>query len=239
MNIEIIGNGKPIVGVIACLHGNELLGEKIINSLRKIKPIRGTIIFVLANEEAIKTGKRFVDQDLNRSFPGDKNGNHEEKLAALLLSTLSACDYVIDLHSTTAKTDSFVIFTKRGKKIKELVNSIPIAKVVFLESKINKNNSLINNASCGVSVEFNRNTNFIKAAGMIGSVLINLGVLEGKKEKVAKEFYSAYGVIEKKGTDRLRLKNFKKTILNKEIFYPVLFGEKEYKDIVCIKTKQL
>jgi len=239
MKIKIVGNGKPVIGIVACLHGNELLGKKIIDRLNKIIPLTGQLIFILANEEAMNIGKRFVSQDLNRSFPGNKNGNHEERLAVKLLSELSVCDFIIDLHSTIAKTDSFVIFTKRGKKIKEFVNSIPIAKVVFLESKINKNNSLINNASCGVSVEFNRNTNFIKAAGMIGSVLINLGVLEGKKEKVAKEFYSAYGVIEKKGTDRLRLKNFKKTILNKEIFYPVLFGEKEYKDIVCIKTKQL
>ena len=53
--------------VIGGMHGNEMLGIDLVKSLQE-DPLEN-IDSVLANEEAIKVNKRFVKQDLNRSFP--------------------------------------------------------------------------------------------------------------------------------------------------------------------------
>ena len=63
--------------VIGGMHGNEMLGIDLVKSLQE-NPLEN-IDSVLANEEAIKINKRFVEQDLNRSFPGVKSSDIYEQ----------------------------------------------------------------------------------------------------------------------------------------------------------------
>lgn len=78
--------------VIGGMHGNEMLGIDLVKSLQE-NPLEN-IDSVLANEEAIKINKRFINQDLNRSFPGvESSGIYEQQRPIELLDTL-------DFHNT-------------------------------------------------------------------------------------------------------------------------------------------
>ena len=85
--------------VIGGMHGNEMLGIDLVKSLQE-NPLEN-IDSVLANEEAIKVNKRFVEQDLNRSFPGVKSsGMYEQQRPIELLEMCKDYDIVFDFHNT-------------------------------------------------------------------------------------------------------------------------------------------
>ena len=66
----------PLNILLGGLHGNEVAGIKAINEiffqihLHKI-PIRGTIVGLAGNLQAIAKNKRFIDYDLNRCWTDD------------------------------------------------------------------------------------------------------------------------------------------------------------------------
>ena len=85
--------------VIGGMHGNEMLGIDLVKSLQE-SPLEN-IDSVLANEEAIKINKRFVNQDLNRSFPGvESSGIYEQQRPVKLLEMCKDYDIVFDFHNT-------------------------------------------------------------------------------------------------------------------------------------------
>ena len=150
MKIIEIGKEGPYVCVIACLHGNEKIGYNVINALIR-KPIKGIRIkAIIANEQAMKKNVRFIDSDLNRSFPGSGKGNIEEKLAAKIIVKIIDCEFIIDLHSTYANTDDMIIITK--KNAMELAKKVPLKNVVFMSKIMAHGKSLIDYSECGIPV---------------------------------------------------------------------------------------
>jgi len=230
MRVVRKGSGKPVVGVVGCLHGDEIVGRKVIEWLDKVSLAKGSLILILANEEAIALEKRYVDADLNRCFPGKINGSHEEKIAAKLLQELKDCDMVLDIHSTSAVTENFVVVTKHP----ELVSKVPLEKVVWM-SDFGKCRALIDFVN-GVSIEFDERTGFQKVVDTIGVCLCNLGLLDGAAILEKQEHFVVYDVMKKDSSPVLR--NFEKTVIKNETFYPVLFGEKAYTEILCLKARK-
>lgn len=85
--------------VIGGMHGNEPLGIAIVKMLQK-NPINN-VDGVSANGLAIEANSRFVEQDLNRSFPGNSESkNYEPRRAAQLLALAKKYDIVLDFHNT-------------------------------------------------------------------------------------------------------------------------------------------
>ncbi|MHA1910449.1 MAG: succinylglutamate desuccinylase/aspartoacylase family protein [Candidatus Kariarchaeaceae archaeon] len=98
------GSGKPKILITAGIHGNEPTSIKVALELidylaeRKVK---GTIeIIPLANALAFTSRKRSsIDgKDMNRIFPGAKEGTISEKIANYIWSKAKKMDYVLDLH---------------------------------------------------------------------------------------------------------------------------------------------
>ena len=99
-------------------HGNELTGVYLVKKWQKRPELieRGSFktITKLMNTKAIKEVRRYVDQDLNRSFglsdlADDTLESYEAKLAKALNSQLGKkgsdepkVDFIVDLHTTTA-----------------------------------------------------------------------------------------------------------------------------------------
>lgn len=236
----IRGSGSPVVGIVGCLHGNEKIGHEAINLLKRIIPKKGTLIFILANQEAMKQNKRFIDSDLNRCFPGKKNGNHEEKLAQPMLKSLSGCDYVIDIHSTTADTENFVIMTKCDEQTKSLATYLLLNKAVIMGNALAGGKSLIDHVSCGISIEFNFKTKPESVSGIIINCLRNLNMLDGPIYITDPEIYLAYGILRKLIHSNVpELANFRQASIGGELFYPILFGEKAYSGSLCLKARKL
>jgi hypothetical protein len=105
--------------VIGGMHGNEPLGIAIVKLFEK-KPVKNVDV-VLANTLAIKANCRFVETDLNRSFPGKSTSKKYELMrAAELLSLSKKYDLVLDFHNTYCPNNDcgFV-----GKYVDETVNT--------------------------------------------------------------------------------------------------------------------
>lgn len=249
---------EPSIAVVGCLHGNELVGQKIIAELKKLKIIKGQLKTIIANPKAILANKRFIDQDLNRSFPGNQNSKSlEEKLAVNILKKISPSDYVIDIHSTTSDTKDVIIIKKTNAMIDKMISIINPSKVVLMPKNYG-DGSLINFCS-GISIEYGKDKNkdtFTKSLNDIKRLMSNLGMIEDNSPKIINKtkFYKVFGVENKPKGFKLNklIHNFKlvskgnilgqvgnKHIKATESFYPVLFGEKSYKDIVGFKAKKL
>jgi hypothetical protein len=235
MRITRHGSGSPIVGLVGCLHGNERLGEQVIERIARLPLTQGTLLCVIANEEAMRRNARQVDADLNRSFPGNPAGSHEQRLAARLLSELAACDFVLDIHSTTAKTWDFVIVTRL--EADRLAREVPLPTVVWMSPEFGHGGALIDHVRRGVSLEFDERTAAAVASDVVIGCLRNLGVLPGKAVRVVQEEYAVYRSM-RKTEHPGPLANFEKTVIGTEEFYPVLAGERAYADVLCLAARK-
>lgn len=257
--IKYLGNGeRPKIAVIGCVHGDELIGKKIISKLEKLNIKKGTLGLILANPRAIEVKKRFIDQDLNRSFPGNAKGNHEEKLAHELKEKLNEFDFVLDIHSTVTDTKDLIIITKSNKKILDLIAIFKPKRVALMKRSISRK-ALTYHCKAGISFEYGKDKDLNvlnKIEKDILYILGGFGVTKNKlKEKNNKiEFYKIEGMVLKDENDRLsrKIRNFKlikkgeaiaksgrEVVSAKKDFYPVLFGGKSYKDIFGFEAEKV
>lgn len=222
------------------------MGVSVIDYLKKIRIKKGTLVLRIGNPLAKLKNKRFIDQDLNRSFPGNIKGNHEEKLAHKLKLLVSKADFVIDTHTSTADTKSFAIVTKTSKSVRKLVNALNPYKVVIMDKNISKK-ALIYYCKAGISLEYGKNTSKKFITQDIMAILGKLEMIDFKKRKRNQtKLYSVTNTLRRNDGYVLnkRIRNFKlvkkgdiianfgqKKLRATKNFYPILFGEKAYKDI--------
>ena len=117
---------KEDVLIVVCQHGNEPYGLEI------KKQLEGEYSFLVAHEKALEASKRFIETDLNRSFPGKKDGSLEEQLAYAIVPKLQQYKLVIDIHSTTSKTPLFAITTNLTNEIKSITKKMGVTKLVCM-----------------------------------------------------------------------------------------------------------
>ena len=114
--------GKTVY-IVAGVHGDEIAAWYAGKLLRGVT-LRSGELYVLApaNTNGARNVSRYVTdkQDLNRSFPGDANGNEAERFAAALFEDIrdKQPDLLLDLHEAIVYTEgrdflgSTLIFTK-------------------------------------------------------------------------------------------------------------------------------
>ncbi len=92
MRVAQLGSGTPEIAVVAGIHGDEPCGVRAVERLLDERPtVNRPVKLVVANEAALERRVRFIDEDLNRTFPGDPDAKtHEGRLAAALVSELEA-----------------------------------------------------------------------------------------------------------------------------------------------------
>lgn len=257
LNITKSKRKQPTIVVVGCLHGDETVGYKVIKELQKLKIIKGQLKTIIGNDRAFIFNTRFIDKDLNRSFPGNKKSEYfEERRASEIIEVISSSDYVIDIHSTTSDSKDVIIIKKKNTIINKMISVINPSKVVLMPKNFG-DGSLIKFCS-GISMEYGKNNKgtFTKSLNDIKRLMSNLGMIEDNSSKIINKtkFYEIFGTeIKPKGFKLSKLiHNFNivskssvigqvgnKTIRAKETFYPVLFGEKAYKDIIGFKARKL
>ena len=247
--------------IVGCVHGDELIGEKVIRELRRLIISRGTLITVLANTRAMKERKRFIDQDLNRSFPGNPQGNHEERLAYSLTPLLKEVDIVLDIHSTTTDTTSAIILTKVNKAIRQLLSIFNPKRVVVMKKKVGKT-ALTGYCKTGISFEYGKDKSekaYRETLSDVKNILEMVGMIKRKKDgsyKTARktEYFEVLDTLARPAKFKLKktIRNFslvrKGEIIAKNgvnmqkaqrNFYPLLFGPKSYKEIWGFMAKKV
>ncbi len=104
----------PIVLLSGGLHGDEINGIEIVRRImeRNInQPLKGTIISMpIINIYGFINFSRYVPdgKDINRSFPGNRNGSLASRVAHFMTSTmLPVVDYGLDFHTGGANRSNF------------------------------------------------------------------------------------------------------------------------------------
>jgi len=137
------------IAITGGTHGNELTGVYLVkkwqNNPKLITRSNFETITKLMNERAIKEVRRYVDQDLNRSFglndlADDALNTYEAKLAKELNSVLGKkgsqepkVDFIVDLHTTTANMGLSIVVSNTStitwRAIAYLCKMEPLLKV--------------------------------------------------------------------------------------------------------------
>lgn len=101
-------NTHPVLGLVAAIHGNELNGIPVIQQVTEqvdLSQLDGTILAIPGlNAVSLELHQRtYVDEtDLNRVFPGKKDGNRAQQYVwAINEKILPQVDYLIDLHTAS------------------------------------------------------------------------------------------------------------------------------------------
>jgi predicted deacylase len=131
MRVERLGDGEPEIAIVAGIHGDEPCGVRAVERLLDERPaVRRPVKLVVANEEAIERGVRYVDEDLNRSFPGDPDADtHEGRLAHVVGEELADC-LTLSMHSTQSYAEPFAIVESVTDDVRRLCPHLPVRSVV-------------------------------------------------------------------------------------------------------------
>lgn len=108
-NHLVLGNAKKRICIVTGTHGDELEGQYICFQLQKMiennKDLFDGIIdiYPAINPLGLESMTRkvpFFDLDMNRIFPGDKEGSLVEYVAYQIIQDLKGADLVIDIHAS-------------------------------------------------------------------------------------------------------------------------------------------
>lgn len=249
---EVLGGQNPEVCVIGAIHGDEPCGYNAIEKVKENyknnfnKPVK----FIIANQKALHSDRRYIDKDLNRCFPGDINSNkHEEKLAFKIKEELENIDNVIALHSTRSTNNPFAI-TREISEL-ELFKHFPLKRLVIdcKEGTLNSLDDKYIEIECGYQKSKDAEEN---ALLFIESFLSYYGVIDYKNyPKSDFELFKLEEKIDKNGQVVALAQNFSpvekgeiyaiskdKKYTADEKFYPVLMSSNGYKNIVGYKAKR-
>jgi succinylglutamate desuccinylase len=137
--IRQLGRGEsgPVSIILAGVHGDERCGVDALFSVfadMRSEAVRGRVFSGFGNPQAIDSGKRFVETDLNRmflrpallSFSAKKS--YEYGRAEFLRTYLDRADVLLDLHaSCTEASEPFAICEANAK---DVVSYLPVKWVV-------------------------------------------------------------------------------------------------------------
>lgn len=238
-------------------HGDEKIGFRVAEEIEKLNIDKNILAVQVANKKAFELNQRLIEQDLNRSFPGKENGNYEERIAFELSPIIKSADLVIDVHSTTSELKDTIIVTKLDKRTLEYVRVIQPKYVLVMNAT--KDTALISQAKIGIAFEYGKDDNleaFIKTVLGIKRLFNHLGLITIKlpKTNITTNYFDVISEVTKPNGYKL-LKNItnyklvhqgksfatngKKYLVAEDDFYPILFGDRNYKTIFGFKGKKL
>jgi len=253
--------------VVGSTHGHEKIGLKVIEALRGLGIDRALLDFEVGNPEAERRSVRLVESDLNRVFPGKEHGTYEEMRAYVLSEKIRAADVVIDIHSTNTYDLgplSSLIVTKHNDATRRVIDIIKPPKVLYMAYQ--NEHALISDARVGIGFEYGHDDSREVLASIlfdIAEILVDRGIIDtnpytNPRIMQKTEVFEVYDVFPKdfrgwytlapqienfhlchKGTLVCATTNTNEPIYATEDFYPILFGENSYTEILGFKAKKI
>lgn len=237
--MKVVTNNQPAakkITMVCCLHGEEEFSLRVFKYFEEHLHLFPGLKLVLANEPALEKNERFLDQDLNRSFPGGEGGNREEQLAAQILNEIGQEDYLLDVHRTVSDTEMVPILTSLNEATKTIVNVLDPERVVFVEPPL-ADKSMIGQIEHGVSLEVNY---LLAEQQSVMDQIIDLvrDLREGaQKKKRERQLYTVTGTIPKTIAMPAGAVNFK--YIPELDLYPFLYHKNSYEDIHGLKATKM
>ncbi|QQR68334.1 MAG: succinylglutamate desuccinylase/aspartoacylase family protein [Alphaproteobacteria bacterium] len=133
------GHEGPKLAFMGAVHGNEICGTQAIHQLMTdiengaVKLARGSLLLIpVANPEACRMNRRFVDENLNRVFLKSSHPkSYESHIANELTDMLSSCDILVDFHSNHMAGWPFALhFDFFSKQEEDMIRAMGLAHVV-------------------------------------------------------------------------------------------------------------
>ena len=262
---EAQGLSHPRVLVNICSHGNEVIGLDIKSMCDDLKIENGSLTFNIGNPEATKKKERFIESDLNRSFPGSESGTYEEQIAFYMMQYVKLFDYIIDIHSTVSGMENCLIIEDDSPEIQQLISVCNNCDTV-LHMIATKGKSIF--TACrqsdkiipGITFEYGNNSDYTvqKTYDDLICVLSKIGIItEIKNFSISKlpDQFECYSIFSKQPSDILgeNILNYKLVkkgetvgyteqnipIIAPDDFYPILFREKNYETIFGFMARKL
>ena len=247
MRIAQLGSGTPELAVVAGVHGDEPGGVRAVERLLDERPtVERPVKLIVANEEALERRVRFVDEDLNRAFPGDPDAKtHEGRLAHRLVEELEDC-LTFSMHSTQSHAEPFAIVNGISETAREIVPQLPVAAMVetsnFSEGRLFSEIDTIE-VECGLQ---GSETAAQNADRLTRAFLTAVGALPGDTMRRELPVFRLTDVIRKQEADTYEVfvENFTEVDAGEafaaadgdeqiadESFYPVLMSSNGYRDV--------
>ncbi|PSP80064.1 succinylglutamate desuccinylase [Halobacteriales archaeon QS_1_68_20] len=247
MRVDQLGEGTPEVAVVAGVHGDEPCGVRAVEDLLANPPeVRRPVKFVVANEAAIDREMRYVQADLNRSFPGDADGEtHEARLAAEITEELEGCA-TLSLHSTRSYADPFAVVSGVDDLVRRVVPALSVDAVVdaasFVEGRLFASGGVVE-VECGLQGSDEAAEN---ARELIGAFLAAMDALDAPVERESTPLFRLTRPLPKSAGDEYEVyvDNFRRVeagetyaaadderLVASDPFYPVLLSAYGYTDL--------
>lgn len=229
-----------------CIHGNEYVGKYIFDRYPLGRNEHFIWKSILANPEAMYLNQRFIDVDLNRSFPGKVDGNHEERRAYQLTKILPQFDLVIDWHQTYGEMDDTIFVRSLKSNLYEYCQYFGIKHIVVLdEGESYYDGILLRHADNSIAVEYGRLYDLDDACQRAERDIRSL--LAKKVVTVEHSYYRVLGNVETEIGSKLNLKNYQKlngeelaTLgVNADNVYPIFIGNEGYQGTYCVLVQKL
>ncbi|MDD5566812.1 MAG: succinylglutamate desuccinylase/aspartoacylase family protein [Patescibacteria group bacterium] len=235
-----ITRGKKEILFIVATHGDEGFSVEVLKKLDQTVTEKN-YDWIIANEEALKINKRFIDCDLNRVAPGNiKSNKYEERRAAEILAISRKYKYVIDLHGTSANTGIFTIITAPTLENLQLAAILPIKRNVIWQNN-RTYGPITKYVKCGVEIECgpkNSSKNINSLYWFLKNFL-NSNTSNQLLPIPLREYYRVYGKLSKKLFKKALHKpnEFDSLKVKNENFFPLFVNC--YQDISCLKLKRI
>lgn len=250
MQTRQFGDGTPEVVVVGGIHGDEPCGPAAIRRVIEAHPdVNRPVEFIVANDRAIDADERYLEADLNRSFPGNPDGVHEERLAARLWERVSDC-VALSLHSTRSTARPFAITGEIRDAHRPIYRGLPLDTLVVSgdcpEGALSDHPNVID-VECGLqgapeTVE--------TAVEVVWAFLSATGVVDASTTPTPVEIYRIFGEEPKHGEAEVFADNFEPVNRGEvyatdaagdrvatEKFWPVLMSADGYRDRLGYRGK--
>jgi predicted deacylase len=244
----------PQVTIVGGVHGDEPSGVTAIENLREADlEYQRSVQLVVANPPAVEADERFIESDLNRSFPGDPDGTAEEQIAHELCE-LAEGTVTLALHATHSTPEPFALVDRQQREAVELATQLPVNYVIDHSDTTDGSFT-----ACNTVIGFEAGCQYSENAARTATetarhFLQVVDALPGKPPATETEFYSMEEPVVKPDSapdgvacDRLyslHVDNFEhvpagttyatmdgEPVIADEDFYPILMSECGYQDV--------
>lgn len=227
---------KPVVTIVACMHGDETFGLTVVDFFKDRLDQFPGLQLVIANEEAVAQNKRFIETDLNRSFPGNVNGSKEERLAVELFEVVRSSSYVLDIHNTTSDILMTPIVTGMDDQTKRIINLCSSKEIAYIQKPLS-DKALGGQMQGCVSLEFVFAYAQTQQAKLdVENIIDGLLANESQIPKMREVFYIDGSIPKSKELPK-QVKNFQ--YISTLGVYPFLLYERAYTNLHALSASKM
>ncbi len=221
--------------IVAAIHGDELLGLKVVGRINRTG--KNQILVRVGHPAAVAKHKRYLEEDLNRSFASKKD-TIEAFIARDIKLEINKFnpDLVIDIHTSVTDTGRVAIVAKDNQLISYVAQALGMEKVVIMPKQLIDTSLIGLLPDISISLEFGINNRSDKLASEISTRIESLNISDlnlGTKLPT----FEVYSQIDKNFSKLHAIKNL---VFNEELGgYPFLAGLNTYKTIGGFLAKKI